>query len=71
MAEPVVIEKVYGKNENRFMLLAMPDREHPGDPFMRTSTAMTKEEITKLLQQQGMRDGEIERLIAQAESGPG
>jgi len=68
MAEPVVIEKVYGKDEDRFMLLAMPDREHPGDPFMRTSTAMTKEEITKLFQEQGMPDSEIERLIAQAGS---
>jgi len=66
MAEPVVIEKVYGKDEDRFILLAMPDREHPGDPFMRTSTAMTKEEITKLFQEQGMPDSEIERLIAQA-----
>ncbi len=73
MAELVVIEKVYGKDkdEDRFMLLAMPDREHPGNPFMRSSTAMTKEEITKLLQEQGTPNSEIERLIAQAERRPG
>jgi DNA-binding cell septation regulator SpoVG len=68
MSENISIQKVRWQDEDRFMLVAMPDRKKPNDPFMRTSEAMTKDAITKLFRDEGMPEEEIQRLIATAES---
>ncbi len=65
--ENIAIQKVHWEGEDRFMLVSLPDRQQPRDPWMRTSAAMTKEEITKLFRDRGMPDGEIQRLITAAE----
>jgi len=58
---------VHWEGEDRFMLVSLPDRQQPSDPWMRTSVAMTKEEIRKLFRDRGMPDGEIQLLITAAE----
>ncbi len=67
MAENIAIQKVRWEDEDRFMLVSRPDRQYPSDPVMRTSDAMTKEEIIKLFRDRGLPESEIKRLLTAAE----